>query len=80
MAVGCALKMYCIVNIHKMSEKHLRKLSLRKLSFDKDIIIEKTLRQTLAYQLSSSFHQDMIVEKTLMQTHASRLPSTLILV
>ena len=26
MAVGCALKIYCIVNIHKMSEKHLRKL------------------------------------------------------
>ena len=51
--------------------------------FDRSTIIEKTLIQTLACQLSStlmqllfSFDQDMRVEKTLIQTLACQLSQT----
>ena len=49
-------------------------------SFDEDMRVEKTLIQTLAFQLSStlmqllfSFDEDMRVEKTLIQTLACQL-------
>ena len=56
----------------------------RQFSFDQNMRVEKTLIQTLAFQLSLtlmqllfSFDQDMRVKKTLIQTLASQLSLTL---
>ena len=71
------------------SHTNSRFSTLRQLlfAFDQDIRVEKTLRQTLACQLSStlmqlffSFEQDMRIEKTLTQTFVSHLSSTLVVV
>ena len=53
-------------------------------SFDEDTTVEKTIKQTLACQLSSSlmqllflFDEDTTVEKTIKQTLACQLSSSL---
>ena len=74
------------VSLGTFDEENSRLSTLMQLllSFDQDMRVEKTLKQTLTCELSSTlmqllfpFDQDMRVEKTLLQTLTCQLSSTL---